>query len=402
MNKQHLRPLTSVRFLAALAVLVLHFGLISTADSRGRFMGLAQHGRAGVSFFFVLSGFILTFNYRDWFRGQVSGKLLRRFAQARFARVYPMHVVALVAITPVVLWVLSTDQMLWVPADAVHRRQLVPSWLASLLLLQVYIPTITYEKLWNLPSWSVACEAFFYATFPFFTAFVLERFRTRRGLLLLAGACWVLEVGALLAARHIILRHHDANEASELLDSLVYKMPFFRVWEFFIGCCAGAIFLTSRPKTLNSRRGRDVVLGLSLLGVLMVVAATMKHLPLTDVLYWYGLYTPLFALIIVVLGSGPTFLSWLMDRPLMVLLGEASYSLYLIHWIAILALNRLYGIHQTPIALTIGIAACCVAASVLCLKFIESPARRFLRSGEKSSTPRPAVAVPEPLVAAPD
>ncbi len=386
MNKQHLRPLTSVRFLAALAVLMLHFGRVSSVEPHGRFMGLAQHGRAGVSFFFILSGFILTFNYREWFRKGVPAAAFKRFAQARFARVYPMHLVVLVAITPVFLWVLSVDDVLWVKAADVHRSHLVPSWIANLLLLQVYVPSITYQKLWNLPAWSVACEAFFYATFPFFVAWVMERFRTLGGLLWLAATCWFVQVVVLLGARFVVFRHHSGGEAYEILDELVYKMPFGRVFEFFIGCCAGEIFLLCRPKILDDRGGRDGLLALGLFGVLGVIAATMKHLPLTEVLYWYALYTPFFALIIVVLGSGPTFLSWLLERPIMILLGEASYSLYMIHWIAILILNHLSDLDHPNAkakALSIGAAVLCVAVSVLCLKWIETPARTFLRSGEK-------------------
>lgn len=82
--------LTGMRALAALWVLALHFSLVVRSGWLSRF---AEQGRAGVSLFFVLSGIVLTLNYRRWFESDTSR--WRQFARARVARIVPMYLFGL-------------------------------------------------------------------------------------------------------------------------------------------------------------------------------------------------------------------------------------------------------------------------------------------------------------------
>src|SRR5436853_2943009 len=97
--RPELQSLTSLRFFAAFAVLVLHY--------RDRFGPLPDWvmkgvigGQYGVTFFFVLSGFILTYRYADWFEGGVTESRYWLFQRFRFARIYPVYVVGLLLDTP--------------------------------------------------------------------------------------------------------------------------------------------------------------------------------------------------------------------------------------------------------------------------------------------------------------
>src|SRR5215468_10370217 len=89
----HIKPLTSLRFIAAIWVLLYHFRDHLGLDL-GR-IGLVANGYLGVDLFFTLSGFILAHVYL----GEVeSGRFAYgRFLRNRIARIYPMHVAALVA-----------------------------------------------------------------------------------------------------------------------------------------------------------------------------------------------------------------------------------------------------------------------------------------------------------------
>lgn len=87
-----LRSLTTFRFIAALMVFLFHQNLFSGY----------QLGSAGVSFFFILSGFILTYNYQDKL-GEHSGNTIRAFYVARLARIYPVHLLTFLISFPLVV-----------------------------------------------------------------------------------------------------------------------------------------------------------------------------------------------------------------------------------------------------------------------------------------------------------
>src|SRR5471032_1559875 len=88
-----LRPLTALRFFAAMWVVLYHYW----PNLNGEHMpALVAHGYLGVELFFVLSGFILCHVYLDQF---ASGRFrYGGFLWARLARVYPLHIAALVGI----------------------------------------------------------------------------------------------------------------------------------------------------------------------------------------------------------------------------------------------------------------------------------------------------------------
>lgn len=102
LEQREIKPLTSLRFFAALAVLLFHSGssaLISTGLVPAPVANFLRNGDLGVSFFFILSGFILTFVYY----GKLgSGRRLMSYARARFARIYPVYALALVLMLPFV------------------------------------------------------------------------------------------------------------------------------------------------------------------------------------------------------------------------------------------------------------------------------------------------------------
>ena len=102
-RREQIPALTGLRFLAAFAVLLFHFAwVIPYPLSLGQ---LIYHGTLGVDLFFVLSGFVMVYSYGDALSaGQVS---YRDFLQARFARIVPMHVLALLLLTPIVLYGLA-------------------------------------------------------------------------------------------------------------------------------------------------------------------------------------------------------------------------------------------------------------------------------------------------------
>ena len=94
-TRQHLHELSSLRFFAAFAIVVLHFRDYLGVSNES-LMTFLVSGQYGVTFFFILSGFILTYNYESWFGNAVTVNQFWRFQQLRFARLYPVYIFALV------------------------------------------------------------------------------------------------------------------------------------------------------------------------------------------------------------------------------------------------------------------------------------------------------------------
>jgi peptidoglycan/LPS O-acetylase OafA/YrhL len=376
-----LPALTGIRFFAAFAVVLFHYQRLIPYPAP--LQALIERGQASVGLFFVLSGFILVYNYFEWFRADTARYW--EYARARFARIFPVYALALLLATPLVLYYILAD-----PINNTDLLGLELSWIANLLLIHVYFPIDQVQTLWNGPSWSVAAECFFYAIFPFFVCVVLSRFTRARALLLLAIGLFGVELLAFAASVGALAWLFPESDAFTLaLVRVVHKSPFLRVWEFLIGATLGAIFLLARAQPararVNTARVRSGALALALLALPAIALA--PGLPgvsasVGDALHWYVLYTPFFALIIIALAAGPTFATRFLSHPWIVRLGEASYALYILHAIPrgllplILPPNAS---RATTAWISLLAIAGSIAASLLVYSWVETPARRWLR-----------------------
>lgn len=100
MRKQELAALTGIRFYAAFFVFLSHVMMIPGMERLGGQRLVFNAGVVAVSFFFVLSGFILTYNYAQIFREGVSAAAYRRFIRDRLSKIYPVHVLTLLMVLP--------------------------------------------------------------------------------------------------------------------------------------------------------------------------------------------------------------------------------------------------------------------------------------------------------------
>ncbi len=378
-----LPALTSLRFIAAFAVLVLHY-----RDLLGPMPDWLLHivigGQYGVTFFFVLSGFILTYRYDDWFRHGVSDARYWRFQRLRLARIYPVYLVGLLLDTP---WHLLERAQAGQLADV--GTTWWASWLLNLVGLQAWVPAVPFAMFWNTPAWSVAAEFFFYASFPFVCA-ALGRLRLGKAALIVGHAGVVLAGVGLYAAVIYGLTYVTRVNADTQYIVLVYN-PLLRYSEFLGGCLAGQFFLrhmgaspASLTQLLRRERWRNaaVCAALALIGWRVCSSdytGPSAELWLLDVALKYGIFIIPFTMLILAIASGRSWLSGLLERRWMVALGEASYSLYIIHWSAITFIRMGYlgpyggpAVHAVVLVATAGL-------SVLVYRFIEVPWRRRWR-----------------------
>ena len=382
----HLSALTGARFVAAIAVLLCHFG--PQADWP---KWVTAHGREAVAFFFVLSGFVLAYNYAD--RPIVGGKqAYARFLQARFARIYPVHLLVLLLITPLTLTACRLDPaMVWNATTA----DLAKTWMQNALLVQSYSTKFLALGGWSGASWSVSCEATFYLAFPLLLG-QMRRLKTPRAIAWAAACSWLATAAALLtlcAALHFL-----AGRNAAALESWTYHAPYLRIGEFVTGCLTGLWFVRSGPAAWPNRVTREFA-AWGGLGAAMTIAGLQNYGVIPLLVSNGAIFTPLFAVAILAVASGPTSLGRLLSGRRLCQLGEASYSLYLVHSIFVVSVNWFHGNHaSTPMALTA--IALSVAASVAMFHAVEDPCRKWLRSGPKP-VPQPVrLPVATPLSAA--
>jgi len=367
--RPRLPALTSLRFFAALHVVFFHFLAFKIVSSEGWLGQISSIGYVGVSFFFVLSGFILVYTSagRD--------TPARDFWRARFARIYPAFAFSLLLTGPFFFF---ATLMLNVPFFAWFSTHLKLVVLLVPFLLQAWVPLAALA--WNSVAWSLSDEAFFYLLFPFLKKRFLKI--SLPGLAGLALACWAVSVAmswiyVLRNPDH--LQVIDADVLNAFWLNAVKFHPFARLPEFLLGMACGVMFLKSRK---DAKPGSSAKLALPLVLAGLVIAATVAHfsarIPYT-VLHT-SLLAPAFAAIIFGFALQPRWGALLNWKPL-VFLGDASYSLYLLHSFFLgpffftqtgVPRHRGVGWYFLYFVLALGISG-------LVYRFIEEPSRRKLR-----------------------
>ncbi|MFJ8821790.1 acyltransferase family protein [Streptomyces sp. NPDC102467] len=349
---ERLDSLTGLRFLAAFAVFTHHFTGASPSGGVAHAPVLFPYstiGITGVDFFFVLSGFLLAWGHR-------SGTGAKEFYLRRAGRILPLHLAATVPC----IWVFHV----WggVPWD-------LPSFLASLVLVQTWFPGVVPMFPGNGVAWTLSVEALFYLLFPIIIRGAY-RLRTRT----LLGLC-----GAGIVAMWA-LNWWTATHLSPFYSEWVMRHPLTRLPEFALGL------------TLALAVGRGVRVPLrpgilaAVFGAYTVVYAhrgTWFDSAVTGQLTYSvrPLAALFFGLVIVayVQRERDGQRGWLCT-PVMVRLGAWSYAFYLLHQ----TVNRLIVDHwgravpsNESVFTLVGVAAVVTALSWAAYTYAEEPARRW-------------------------
>lgn len=367
MNIETARPrlseLTSLRFFAALHVVFFHAFAMGALTGPAWLRQASSIGYVGVSLFFVLSGFILVYTYAG------SPVQAGGFWRARFARVYPAYLFSLLVAAPFFFY--TTTHHLPIPFFAWPAQHLKLASLLPLLLLQSWVPPGAMS--WNPVAWSLSVEALFYFLFPFLLPGLAKL--SRGSLLLAAALCWACSLTITGWYAWSNPDHLTVIGPDQMLSFWLNVMKFFplvRLPEFVLGMTVGLIFLKSK----SSAKSAVPLLGAGLLAV-GLAAAFSAQIPFA--ILHTALLAPAFAAIVYGLALPPKWAQFLSWAPL-VLLGDASYSLYLLHsTIMGMYFFGEHGLRHTTfggVALGFAIIVC---AALLVFKRIEEPARRKLR-----------------------
>jgi peptidoglycan/LPS O-acetylase OafA/YrhL len=274
-------------------------------------------GYIGVGFFFLLSGFILTYSYRAAFANGLTWRSVRAFYAARVARIVPLH---LVTMPPMILTMVYFGNPVW---SDVGARTRVTEVAAQAVLLQSWFPQRAVHFGANGPSWSISVEAFFYALFPLLAYVLLRGFRnaSSHAVLATAFAVWLL-AAIVLTPQHAVVD-----------DWRFYVFPPARLADFVVGMLLGIAVLRGAPAVRPRLRGTSMeMLALAAVGLSVFISPL---LPLA--LRFSAALMPAWAFAIYVFAARRGAISRLLEHPFLVRLGEVSFAFYLIH-LAVIAL----------------------------------------------------------------
>ena len=363
MKRRQLPALTGLRFAIALLVVLVHFG--QPAMPQGVLRDLAASGAQGVPLFFVLSGFILTYVHST---GTGERQVLPGpFYRSRIARLYPVYLAGLL---------LALPTLPWQPAWSAGVQHVTPSVVAvsTLTMTQAWWPFAGF--VWNSPGWSLSAEMLFYALFPFVLGPVC-RLSLNRVLLLLVIAFAGTQIAPLAYAA--ISPDPGAYADFPLWLDVALFNPLVHLPSFLFGMGVGRLFVLRPEGSVGSGTAPLVALVLTLWAL---VHATHFTTLTGNMMVRDGLLVPLYGLLIYTLAWQRGPLCALLSRPSLVLLGESSYALYILHWPLHAWLVRIAGVSDAASQASPVFVGCylalLIAAAIWVHKAVEIPMRALI------------------------
>lgn len=335
-----IKSLTSLRFFFAFMVLLNHVPY----SFNHPFYSIISNGSVGVSFFFILSGFILAYNYEDRFLIKYDK---RKFWIDRFLRIYPLHVFILLLFV-IHMLIVTTDWGL-----------LPEQFLAHLFLIQNYIPIKNIYSSLNKPAWSICCELFFYFTFPF--------------IILRVKKWWKLTLLGLIIFPFVLYYINPNNSI------FIGINPLIRFSDFVAGIFAYQIYKRLKKINLSMNVLKYSVLELIIFLFLFISLLSFQGLKYYQFfpIYWFPMIV-----FILTMAFSKGYISIILGNKYLVLLGEISYSIYMTHFLIMQLLATYFRdtfIFSNRFLLIFMFASISIIFSYFTHKLIEIKFSRFLK-----------------------
>lgn len=336
-----IKTLTSLRLIFALMVFASHLVLIGGEHFSGH---IFKEGYVGVSFFFILSGFIISYNYCDRIDYGLCSK--RDFWIARIARIYPLH--------------LLTLSIAAFAGGAFFAKQAI-SWIhlfMSATLTSSYIPRSDFFFAMNSPAWSLCCEQLFYLLFPL----IIPVIRSPKKILIISAiAIIIVTIGSFITPESYI-------------KGLWYTNPVTRFPDFLIGVLLWHVYSNIKDRKISFIQA-------SILESTSIIFFILFYIYAEDVpkIFRYSFYywLPISA-VIIIFSLEKGILSKILSSKILVKGGEISFGFYLIHYLVLTEI----GMHKemfTPFtAITIAFTIT-IITSWLSYSCFEKPMNRTVK-----------------------
>ena len=287
-----IEQLTFTRFIAAIAIVIYHYGKGSFIFNNKMVSFIFEQANIGVSYFFILSGFVMIIAYHN-------NKKINFFTylKNRFARVYPVYFLAILLTLFIYMFKGITFLDLFL----------------NIVMLQAWIPGKALTV--NFPGWSLSVELFFYISFPIlFNCFYKNGYKKTTAYIILSF--WFLS--QLLF--HLLLKDNSLI-VNPFSKSDVYYNPILHFNEFLIGNFAGLFFI----EKLKNKTGNYTVYIILLIFLLIILLRFPFGLE-----YHNGLLSILFVPIIILTSLNRGKLNDILNRKALIFLGEISFGIYIL------------------------------------------------------------------------
>ncbi len=369
MRGGEIKALTGLRIVAALWVVLFHFRPMlgdAAPGFRDALAPVLDCGAQGVDLFFILSGFVLTWNYLERMGRSWSARATLHFLWLRLARVWPVY---LVTLHLAALWVIFTLHVGHVPSPDASQLTAI-SYVRQILLVQLWFQPYFDGSSWDGPAWSISAEWLAYLLF---------------GLLILV----IFRVKQATRARSLVWLAFGASlpPVALLLASGQFYTPWSWLPRIVTQFAAGALACAAVRRLRPTGRTRRVAGYLSVLVTAAVVGILylLDAHPLSGVQDIGGVVDVLFVPLVITLAIGAGSLPGLLSTRLMVFGGQISFCLYMVHELVHTAWGWAVEEFELPLGdfpwkwNVVGLLAVAVGAATLLYHLVEEPARRWMR-----------------------
>ncbi len=348
-KKKLLTSLISLRFFFALRVYASHLKPFMEGNSKV-YDWLYENILSipfGVSFFYILSGFVLSYSYRD--KILQGTKKRSDFYIDRLIRIYPLHIITFLLVIPI-------------SAEFYYMGNIV-GWITKLFsqvtLLQSFVPIESVYFSYNSPSWSLSNALFFYAIFPF-AIFVFNKFRFRKYVYLFTVLFF------------IILPFLMVRVNQEYQQWMFYINPLFRSIDFILGIILFSIYEKIKHLKLRTAMYSLIEIGSILLFVGYIAA---KEFVPEAIRESYGNWLPLSIIILAFSYEKGILSSKVLNKKVFVLLGNISFGIFIFHGVILKyfkVANNYFAITD-PLIIVVITFTLTIVFSFLSAKYLERP-----------------------------
>ncbi|MFY8161538.1 MAG: acyltransferase family protein [Candidatus Kapaibacteriota bacterium] len=338
--------LTFTRFVAALSIIVYHFGINLFPFNSEYLSFLVKQANIGVSYFYVLSGFVMIIAYSG--KGDINFGL---YIKNRIARILPVYYLAMVLI----IWYMITYSKDFLFTDVILH----------IFALQAWVPGSALSI--NYPGWSISVEMFFYLSFPFLFN-KIYKFIDYKKLLIVSILFWVIT--------QIIFNYFAKSElnpgfGSKFFD-LMYYFPLMHVNQFILGNVTGLIYLKYFKDTKTNNDWQIIM---------FLVLCTFAFGFNTFFNPHNGLYSLMFIPFILMLSTNNGWVSRIFSNKTLEYAGEISFGFYILQvpiykWTVIYLLR--YNLNNEYILFLVPLLVL-LLVSILSFKLFETPLRNKIK-----------------------
>lgn len=339
-----IKPLTSLRFFFAFFVLLSHLSFLENSKSYSLVYNyIFKEGFLGVSFFFILSGFVLSLNY-----AKITKADIKKFYLYRLARIYPVYLLTLLL-------------SVFIVQGSLYK------FIIQIFGIQSFFPNQEIYFSYNAPSWSISDEFFFYLLFPLVISLFRKINFTSKTI-----------ITTLLCISVVIITNYIPTEKQHYY---IYISPITRFVDFVIGIYL--FYLCDLIKSKNYIKKNYMLF--EILTLIIFITFFYFH-EIINLSYRYSSYYWIPMSLIILSASSeyyiknyrPLIINKLLSHKIFVHLGEISFCFYMIHYLVILIIEKYFNMYNNTILIFLTLTISLILSSIF-YRFVEKPINKFLK-----------------------